>query len=417
MFSQFINQWRQDSGTDKSRRTLNKLDQRNYRINLVERRKQMKRYIFLVMFLSLCLVISCAPRSHFGVSDKSIGVPFEFGETEDAIAQAERSPGAKYCPEKIARAKELGKQGVETWWACLAAESMKLLMDARNLAKEAEGCQPPPSPPPPKPTPPKPTPPKPPTSDTTAPSVTILFPPGSPTYSTSASKLNMAGSATDNVGVTQVTWSNDRGGSGTCTGTTEWSASDVPLAIGQNVIKVTARDAAGNVGSDALTVIYTPPKPEPAPPKPKPEPPKPKPEPAPPKPAPAPPEPKPVPPPPAPPKAAAPPVFDNIYFDLNKTNINPTAVKALDQNGTMLKENAKIKVEIGGHTDAGGSGQANQKISEKRAQSIKKYLQDKFNIAEDRMMIKGYGSTKPVADNKTTEGRAKNRRVEFRILP
>jgi outer membrane protein OmpA-like peptidoglycan-associated protein len=124
-----------------------------------------------------------------------------------------------------------------------------------------------------------------------------------------------------------------------------------------------------------------------------------------------------VPPPPAPPKVSAPPVFDNIYFDINKTNINPTAVKSLDRNGTMLQENPKIKVEIGGHTDAGGSGQANQKISEKRAQSIQKYLHDKFNIAEDRMMIKAYGSTKPVADNKTTEGRAKNRRVEFRIIP
>ncbi len=110
-------------------------------------------------------------------------------------------------------------------------------------------------------------------------------------------------------------------------------------------------------------------------------------------------------------------MFDSVYFDLNKTNINPAAVKALDRDGKMLQENSKIKVEIGGHTDAGGSGPANQKISEKRAQSVKKYLQDKFNIAEDRMMIKGFGATKPVSDNKTTEGRAKNRRVEIRALP
>ena len=55
-------------------------------------------------------------------------------------------------------------------------------------------------------------------------------------------------------------------------------------------------------------------------------------------------------------------------------------------------------------------------ISEKRAQSAKKYIEDKFNISGDRMIVKGYGSTKPVADNSTTEGRAKNRRVEFRII-
>ena len=82
----------------------------------------------------------------------------------------------------------------------------------------------------------------------------------------------------------------------------------------------------------------------------------------------------------------------------------------------LLKDNPRVKVEIGGHTDSTGSDKANQKISEKRAQSAKKYIQDKFNIPDDRMMVKGYGSKKPIADNKTKEGRAKNRRVEFRII-
>ena len=83
----------------------------------------------------------------------------------------------------------------------------------------------------------------------------------------------------------------------------------------------------------------------------------------------------------------------------------------------MLRENPQIKVEIGGHTDAAGPEKANQKISEKRAQSVKKYLMDKFGIADNRMVIKGYGSTKPIADNKTIEGRSKNRRVELRAIP
>jgi outer membrane protein OmpA-like peptidoglycan-associated protein len=124
--------------------------------------------------------------------------------------------------------------------------------------------------------------------------------------------------------------------------------------------------------------------------------------------------------PPATPAPAPPPVpgevtFDSIYFDVNKTNINPGAAKSLDRNGMLLKDNPQIQVEIAGHTDSTGSEKAKLAISEKRALSVKKYLQDKYNIPDNRMTIKGYGSSKPVADNNTQEGRSKNRRVEFII--
>ncbi len=59
--------------------------------------------------------------------------------------------------------------------------------------------------------------------------------------------------------MTQVTWRNDRGGSGTATGTTSWSVSGIVLLSGENVLTVTARDAAGNTSTDTLTVTYTPP--------------------------------------------------------------------------------------------------------------------------------------------------------------
>jgi len=137
-------------------------------------------------------------------------------------------------------------------------------------------------------------------------------------------------------------------------------------------------------------------------------------------PAPPPPAPAPAPPPPAPAPAPPPkpvPVFENVYFNENKTNVDPLAAKALDRDGMILKENPNIKVEIGGHTDSLGSEMANQKISEKRAESAKKYIMDKFNISGDRMTAKGYGSKKPIADDKTKEGRAKNRRVEFKVTP
>jgi OOP family OmpA-OmpF porin len=164
----------------------------------------------------------------------------------------------------------------------------------------------------------------------------------------------------------------------------------------------------------SLTPCEKPAPPAPAPPAPAPPAPAP---PAPAPPAPAPPAPTPPPPPPPPPKPAERPVLDTIYFDSGKTNINPAAAKALDRNGMILKENPEFKVEIGGHTDESGNEKANQAISEKRAESAKKYLMDKFNIAADRMIVKGYGATKPIADNSTQEGRAKNRRVEFKYLP
>jgi hypothetical protein len=96
-------------------------------------------------------------------------------------------------------------------------------------------------------------------SDTTPPTIQITSPTSNPTYSTSSSPLTVGGwSASDNVGVTQVTWVNDRGGSGTCSGTTSWSCSGITLYSGDNIITVTAKDAANNHGTDTLTVTYTP---------------------------------------------------------------------------------------------------------------------------------------------------------------
>ncbi len=149
-------------------------------------------------------------------------------------------------------------------------------------------------------------------------------------------------------------------------------------------------------------------------------------------PPPPPPPPPPVvvaPPPPPPPPVAKPlpssppilavkkqPILDPVLFDVTKSYINPMGAKVLDKDGKILQENPNMKVEIGGHTDSTGSEAANKVISEKRANSCKKYLMDKFSITGSRLTTKGYGSSKPIADNKTAEGREKNRRVEFRIL-
>ena len=91
-------------------------------------------------------------------------------------------------------------------------------------------------------------------TDTTAPTVTITSPTSNPTFSTSASLLTLGGASSDNVGVTQVTWANSRGGSGTASGTTSWTASGIVLQMGTNVLTVQARDAVGNTSTDSLTV-------------------------------------------------------------------------------------------------------------------------------------------------------------------
>jgi hypothetical protein len=95
--------------------------------------------------------------------------------------------------------------------------------------------------------------------DTTRPNVTITSPTSSSTYSTTSSSLNLAGTASDGTLVASVTWANDRGGTGTASGTTNWTASGIPLQPGKNVLTVTAQDAAGNAKTDTLTVTYTPP--------------------------------------------------------------------------------------------------------------------------------------------------------------
>jgi hypothetical protein len=88
----------------------------------------------------------------------------------------------------------------------------------------------------------------------TPPSISITSPTSNTTYITYSDSIGLGGSASDNIGVTQVTWSNNRGGSGICTGTTSWTCSGITLQSGDNVLTVTDRDAANNYASDTLTV-------------------------------------------------------------------------------------------------------------------------------------------------------------------
>src|SRR5207247_9349716 len=88
--------------------------------------------------------------------------------------------------------------------------------------------------------------------DTSPPIVVVTSPTPTSTYTTGSARLTLGGTAPDNLGVTQVTWTNSAGGNGTATGTTSWTASGISLQVGTNTLTVTARDAAGNAGMASL---------------------------------------------------------------------------------------------------------------------------------------------------------------------
>ena len=126
-------------------------------------------------------------------------------------------------------------------------------------------------------------------------------------------------------------------------------------------------------------------------------------------------------PPPPPPPAPAPApveekiVLNGIRFDFDKSVIKPEFVPVLDEAVDILKKHADKKVEIQGHTDSIGTEAYNEKLGMRRADSVKNYLVDKGVTAENLSTV-SFGESNPVADNGTKEGRAMNRRVEFKVM-
>lgn len=106
----------------------------------------------------------------------------------------------------------------------------------------------------------------------------------------------------------------------------------------------------------------------------------------------------------------------NITFQTGSADLNADFFRVLDSVGLVLKEYDKTLIAIAGHTDSVGSDDMNQKLSENRALSVGKYLTGK-GVAEQRLVIMGYGEARPVASNETAEGRSQNRRVELTLEP
>ncbi len=108
-------------------------------------------------------------------------------------------------------------------------------------------------------------------------------------------------------------------------------------------------------------------------------------------------------------------VLNDIYFEVGKADIDIAFSTDLDKLIQFLKDNPETRLEIQGHTDNTGSLNLNNKLSQSRANSVVDYL-TKNGIDRNQLIAKGYGSSLPVADNATAEGRTKNRRVVMKVL-
>ena len=108
-------------------------------------------------------------------------------------------------------------------------------------------------------------------------------------------------------------------------------------------------------------------------------------------------------------------VLVGVTFETDKAVITPDSYQILFHATKVLLKNPELVVEVQGHTDNIGSAAYNQKLSEKRAKVVMEYL-IKHGVNPKRLFAKGYGETKPIADNRTALGRATNRRIEFKVL-
>jgi len=106
--------------------------------------------------------------------------------------------------------------------------------------------------------------------------------------------------------------------------------------------------------------------------------------------------------------------LQGVDFESNSDRLVPGATRILDDVATIMSRYPSIKVEVQGHTDSDGTAEYNEGLSARRATTVRDYLISK-GIAQDRMTVRGYGESMPVADNTTSAGKAKNRRVVLQI--
>ena len=106
---------------------------------------------------------------------------------------------------------------------------------------------------------------------------------------------------------------------------------------------------------------------------------------------------------------------NSIRFETAKDIIHEDSYALLDRLSFLVKRCPTVTIEVGGHTDSDGSDDYNQDLSEDRANAVRFYLVHN-GVFVGRLKAVGYGETKPIADNATEEGKARNRRIEFTVI-
>ena len=104
----------------------------------------------------------------------------------------------------------------------------------------------------------------------------------------------------------------------------------------------------------------------------------------------------------------------NVFFATGSYKLLAKSFKSLNDVATIMKADESLMLDIDGHTDEVGSNENNQTLSDNRAGSVREYLISR-GVGEARMKSTGYGEEKPIADNKTAAGRAKNRRTQMTV--
>jgi OOP family OmpA-OmpF porin len=275
------------------------------------------------------------------VQNRAATVPDDFGQTEAVLAQAEQSQGAQYCPEKIAKAKELASKGAEIYWSCHNTESSRLLAEARQLAEEAERCGP----------------------------QAVVAPapePQAPTCNLSVSPASIKqGEAA------KLTWTSHNATEcdiqpGIGPVKPQGTASIKPSA--DTTYNLVCTGAGGKADNSTGITVAVPTMEELC-------------------------------------------MTLHIEYDTDKFIIKPAYYDEVKKVADFMKRFPQIKGTIEGHTDNIASAKYNMKLSQRRADGVVKMLVGKYGIKISRLAEKGYGSTAPIADNKTAEGRQKNRRI------
>jgi OOP family OmpA-OmpF porin len=108
--------------------------------------------------------------------------------------------------------------------------------------------------------------------------------------------------------------------------------------------------------------------------------------------------------------------LENVYFETGSANLLPESETTLNEVGGVLEKFVDLKLEVQGHTDTRGTAAFNQKLSQERAESVRRYLVSHFRLNDANVVAKGYGESQPETKERNDEERLRNRRVEIKAL-